>query len=160
MFLSPTILSSIPMKLVISLQLTISFCENIEAQLLIKSSTFSIFPFITHISFFLSENSLLILSIRHPLSFHSMTEMEWTQLGKKLGLKTRPEQKGKSLQLRYFRNLGLFCLQVSGFLFFFFQFSPHNAPSYTTLCYEIFPVKPSSSRCMVIYNSYNSLCCT
>ena len=74
-----------------------------------------------------------------------MTEMEWTQLGKKLGLKTRPEQKGKSLQLRYFRNLGLSCLQVSGFLFFFFQFSPHNAPSYTTLCYEIFPVKPFSS---------------
>jgi len=133
------------MKLVISLQLTISFCESIEAQLLINFSTFSIFPFVIHISFFLSENSLLILSIRHPLSFHSMTEMEWTQLGKKLGLKIRPELQGKSLQLRCFRNLGLSCLQASEFLFFSFQFSPHNALSYTTLCYEILSVKPSSS---------------
>ena len=72
-----------------------------------------------------------------------MMEMEWTLLERKLGLKTRLELISKSLQLRYFINLP--CLQVPGLSLSFFQSSSYNFPSYTTLCYDILPIDPSSS---------------
>ena len=87
MFPSPTTRSSIPMRLATLQRPTIFFCVNIDAQLPMRYSTFSTSPFLTHTSFFLSGNTLLMLSIPLLLFIPSMMETEWTWLRKKFELK-------------------------------------------------------------------------
>ena len=84
---SPTTHSSILMRLVTLRQPTIFFCVNINAQLPTRYSTSSTSPFLTHTNFFLSGNTLLMLSIPLLLFIPSMMETEWTWLRKKFELK-------------------------------------------------------------------------